>query len=271
VALAVLILLGFRYLVGGSQSPDYFLKQLDSDNAEIRWRGASDLAQILKRPESLALRADATFALDLADRLEAALNGLDDDEKSIAERIKNLPAADQERMWRKLAPQRHHAEYLAAALGDFVVPVGAPLLCRMALHDTNLDLKGNTLQRRKAVWALGNLGDNIRSFKTMPAEAQTRTLELLRKEAAGKMPRTGWARTALYYLDKKEPLSPKDVVEVDRVLAGCARAEDRFLRLQVALVLNFWDSSLVEPTLLQLAHDDGHGTLIADEERNDGR
>src|SRR4029077_1651163 len=66
VAFAVLILLGFRYLVGGSHSADYFLKQLDSGNADIRWRGASDLAQILKRPESLALRSDTKFALELA-------------------------------------------------------------------------------------------------------------------------------------------------------------------------------------------------------------
>src|SRR5206468_6954158 len=63
VAVAVLLLLGFRYLFGGTHTPEYFLKQLDSDNADIRWRGACDLAQILKRPESVDLRCDVGFAL----------------------------------------------------------------------------------------------------------------------------------------------------------------------------------------------------------------
>src|SRR5947209_5674261 len=75
VLVAVLLLLAFRYLVGGGYEPANFLKQLDNDNADIRWRGASDLAQVLKRPESMNLRSDAAFALELAQRLRA---GLDD-------------------------------------------------------------------------------------------------------------------------------------------------------------------------------------------------
>ena len=45
-------------------------------------------------------------------------------------------------------------------------------------------------------------------------------------------------------------------------LAQCARAEDRFLRAQVALVLNAWDGEQIEPTLLRLARDSGHGTVL---------
>src|SRR5262249_2836788 len=81
LAAALLILLGFRYLVGGPHSADYLLRQLDSSNADIRWRGASDLAQVLKRPESVVLRADAKFALDLAERLRAALDELNQAEQ----------------------------------------------------------------------------------------------------------------------------------------------------------------------------------------------
>ena len=33
--MAVLLLLTFRYLFGGSHTPDYFLRQLDSDNADV--------------------------------------------------------------------------------------------------------------------------------------------------------------------------------------------------------------------------------------------
>src|SRR5437870_3880260 len=62
VLVVVMVLMGLFYLTA-RQSPDYFLRQLDSDNDDIRWRGASDLALILKRPESGSLRwkADAHF------------------------------------------------------------------------------------------------------------------------------------------------------------------------------------------------------------------
>jgi hypothetical protein len=273
VALAVVILLGFRYLVGGSHTPDYFLNQLKSNNSDVRWRAASDLAQVLKRAESVSLRADAKFALDLADRLATALDELESEEKAVAERIKGLPAKEKERAWSKLTPQRDYAQYLAAALGDFVVPVGVPVLCRIALHTASPDEISNTLQRRKAVWALGNLGENRKGFKRLSTAEQTAILTLLKKEAKGTHPRAGWARTALYYLDEKDTAAGKDVVEVDLVLTQCAGAEDRFLRAQVALALGFWYSPRAESTLLQLAHDDGHGTLIGipEEEGNHGR
>jgi hypothetical protein len=297
VTLAVLVLLGFRYLVGGSHSADYFLRQLDSGNADIRWRGASDLAQVLKRPESVALRSDATFALDLAARLDAALDELERDEKNTGERIKDLPAKQKDAAWAKLTPQRDHVQYLAAALGDFVVPVGAPLLCRIALHDASPDVINNTLQRRKAVWALGNLGESRKGFKQLSAAEQAAILTTLEKEAkggalmqdrsapsddrpasgrlvpaAGGKRRAVWARTALYYLEGKDTPSA-GVVTVDDALARCARAEDRFLRVQVALVLGFWYNPRVEPILVELAHDDGHGTLIGvgEGEGNQGR
>src|SRR5439155_6921681 len=76
VVLAVLLLLAFRYTIGSGYTPESFLKQLDSDNADIRWRGASDLAQVLKRPESMELKTDAAFALELASRLQLAFNDL---------------------------------------------------------------------------------------------------------------------------------------------------------------------------------------------------
>src|SRR5947209_4816846 len=72
---AVAILLGFSWLAGGSRTPDQFLKNIDSANVDIRWRAASDLAQVLKRDEILA--ADPEFALRLAERLQRALDELD--------------------------------------------------------------------------------------------------------------------------------------------------------------------------------------------------
>jgi len=273
VAVAVLVLLGFRYLVGGSHTPDYFLHQLKSNNPDIRWRGASDLAQVLKRPESITLRSDAKFALDLADLLDTAFAELTRDEKAVSERIKDLPIKEKELAWAKLTPQRDHAQYLAAALGDCVVPVGVAVLCRIALYSDSPDLTNNTLQRRKAVWALGTLGENRKGFKQLAAPEQSAIRALLDQEARGKQPRATWARTALYYLGDTDKTPAKDVVEVDRVLARCAGADDRFLRAQVALVLGFWYSPRADAVLLELAHDDGHGTLIgvSEEGSNHGR
>ena len=45
VAVAVTILLGFSWLAGGSRSPDKLLESIQSENPDIRWRAANDLAR----------------------------------------------------------------------------------------------------------------------------------------------------------------------------------------------------------------------------------
>src|SRR5205823_2534277 len=71
VAGAVIVLLGFTWLSGGNRGAKAFLRDLDSGNPDIRWRTASDLAQVLKRDEKLA--ADPAFGLELAGLLKRAL------------------------------------------------------------------------------------------------------------------------------------------------------------------------------------------------------
>jgi hypothetical protein len=263
IVLGVVLLLMAVFYLTTWRTPEYYLQQLDSDNADIRWRGASDLAQILKRPESASLRwkADSHFALELAERLRGSLDELARSEKEIGDKVARLPAAEQDAAWRKIASLRNHVSYLASALGDFLVPVGLPLLAEMTLRADSPDVKGNTLQRRKALWSLANLGANTRGFAKLPSEKQAEVLQTLRAEAAGASPRAAWAGTALFYIDPTAPDSPA-VVHADQVLARCAEAADRYLREQVALALNFWDGPLAEPTLLKLAADDGHGTLL---------
>jgi hypothetical protein len=114
------------------------------------------------------------------------------------------------------------------------------------------------------VWALGNLGLNTRDFKKLPAEKQTAVLQYLTDEGSKNGPRAAWARNGLHYLGVPQA----GVVEADRTLAQAARADDRYLREQVALVLTFWDGELIEPTLLMLARDQGHGTLIRVQEND---
>jgi hypothetical protein len=274
VLVVVLVLMGLFYITS-RQSPEYFLRQLDSDNADIRWRGASDLAQILKRQGTGSLRwkADTHFSLELAQRLRTSLDELLETEKKtqaelarLAEKAAaaggSLSDGEKDAAWRKLAPLRHQVSFLASALGDLHVPAGVPLIAEICLHDNSPDLKGNTMQRRKALWSLANLGANTRAFSKLPSETQTDVLAELRDEALGANPRAAWARTALAYLEPQHA-RPEGVVRVDEVLARCAEAQDRYLREQVALAFNFWDGPLAEPTLLKLANDDGHGMLLS--------
>lgn len=263
VGVVLLVLMGLVYYWNSALSPEFFLRQLDSDNADIRWRAASDLAQILKRPESGSQKwkADPVFALELAQRLRRSLDELARAERETAEKVAKLTSVEQDVAWRKLAPQRNHVSFLASALGDFHAPVGIPLLAEICLNDASPDLKGNTMQRRKAMWSLFNLGANTRVFSKLAPDKRGEALDALRGEAAGAQPRAGWARTALFYLDPARPNSA-EVVHVDEVLTRCARAQDRYLREQVAVTFSFWDGPSAEPTLLMLSQDDGHGTLL---------
>lgn len=266
VLVVVLGLLGVFYWTKSGRSPAYFLEQLDSGNADVRWRGAADLAQILKRPEaeSLLWKADPRFALDLTERLRNALDELAKAEDETLRLSEGLTGHERDALWRRLSAQRHHVSYLAAALGDFHMPVGLPLLAEIALREKSPDAKANTLQRRKAVWALANLGANTAKFRELPPEKRAEIIDILKDECAeSNAPRAAAARTALYYLDRGVQSSKAngDVVKADEVLAKVANAQDRYLREQVTLALNFWNGPLVEPTLLRLAQDDGHGTL----------
>ena len=269
IFVVVLLFIGSTMLVKHEREPNHFLAQLDSDNPDIRWRGLSDLAQILKRNEPAALRwkADPKFALDLTERLDAAFKKTVEEEKTIAAEIAKSTEKNHDLAWRKLRDQRNYLSFLASALGEFHVPVGAPVLCTIAKYDASADLKGITLQRRKALWALMNMGESLRGFAKMSAEQQAAALTALKAEAAaGDTPRAGWARTALHYLDKGSDLA--GVVKVDETLVVCADADDRFLRELTAMAFSFWDGPKAEATLLKLANDTGRGTLIRVEEND---
>jgi hypothetical protein len=266
IFLIVLVLLGLSYVRKREREPEFFLQQLDSDNADIRWRGASDLAQILKRPEPATLRwkADPKFALDLADRLDKAFTELCEEEQRVGGQIAQSMDKDKELLWRKLRIQRDYVSFLASALGEFHVACGAPILCKIVEHEASPDLKGNTLQRRKALWSLMNLGENLKGFAKVPAEQQQQVIASLKEEAQAGTPRAIGAKTALHYLD---PTNASDgAIKVDETLAACANTPDRFLRELIAMSFSFWDGPQAESALLRLAQDRGQGTLIRVEE-----
>ncbi|MBM3995236.1 MAG: hypothetical protein FJ303_13945 [Planctomycetes bacterium] len=274
ILVLVILFLVSTYFVRREHDPAQFLQKLDSDNADIRWRGASDLAQILKRPEPATLRwkADPKFALDLAERLDLAFQRLLKEEAAIGAQVAQTTDADRKTLlWRPLRTDRDHISFLIAALGEFHAPVGVPILCKILDYDKSPDIKGNTMQRRKALWALVNMGENLRGFASMKTEQQQALIAGLKEEAdSAKEPRAGWARTALFYLDKAALPKGKanDIVKVDEHLVKAADAEDRFLRQLTAMAFNFWDGDKAEATLLKLVNDRGHGTLIRVEEND---
>src|SRR5262249_1515220 len=92
-----------------------------------------------------------------------------------------------------------------------------------------------------------------RGEKILSAEQKDTIVAQLKEEARGEGKRAAWAQQTLSYLDKAP--SPG----VAAVLARCAAADDPFLREQVATALYFSDGPEVEPTLLRLTRDDGHG------------
>ena len=257
VLLAVLLLMMFHNLFGGSQTPEQILRQLDSDNPDIRWRAASDLATSLERSESLSLRCDPRFAAELVSRLRRAVDEADTKKTSAKSSDKPAPEGDK---------QQTYVSFLTVAVARLNVPLAIPVLCDMVQAPDRTDDINFIRRRRQAILALTILGDNVQNFANLPDVHRTAILSSL-EQLAGKneSPQSDWARTALYYLDeprlKRISAGNDDVVHVDKALNRCSQADDPFARRMVAWSLRFWKGDLVEPTLKTLAHDDGHGKL----------
>jgi hypothetical protein len=258
VAGAVIVLLGFTWLAGGNRGPTAFLRDLQSGNPDIRWRTASDLAQVLKRDEKLA--ADPDFGLELADLLKRALAELERAEATPAAGTQSPEEIARER--KETLARRGYVQYLCASLGNLITPVGAPVLADLARKSPSRDPKTDALLRRQAVWALATLGDNLPRFGKLTPEQQAGVIEKLTEAAGGSKGDTaGWARRSLAYFNKSGSLGAIDG------LTACAAADDPFLRKQTAHALSFWfgtdeENQRAETALLALAHDDGHGKAI---------
>jgi hypothetical protein len=257
VAGAVSILLGFSWLAGGSRSPEQLLKNIDSANPDIRWRAANDLAQVLKRDDALA--ADVGFAQKISDRLARAAEELERAEKHFAD-ISDADARGRAEARKALVGQRNYVQYLEACLGNFSVPVGAPLLNDLAMKGRGSDEKLRYLVRRHAVWALANLGEGQKRFAKLSAEQKAEVRRRLEGEAAGSGESAAWAAAGLDWLDGKP-------IGVVAALAECGKDQrDIFLREQAAHALNFWEGAtpaekkLAEDTLLVLSRDVGAGS-----------
>src|SRR5437762_671726 len=111
VSAIVLLLLVFNWYLNGAHSPEQFLTNLDNTNPEVRWRAASDLAQILLRDDRLA--TDPHFALSVSERLRTALTAAAPAEKALAERLSKLTEEERQKEQREaLKDQRTYLVYL---------------------------------------------------------------------------------------------------------------------------------------------------------------
>jgi hypothetical protein len=251
VAGAITIIFGFTWLAGGHRTPDSFLDGLKSANPEVRWRAASDLAQVLLRDDTLA--ADPRFGLQLTAFLHQSAGDL----KTMT---KPAPGEDGRERDRFLL-QRNEVQYLAACVGNLAIPVGATVLSEMATQSFNADEKTDALLRRQAVWALATLGAGRTRWDKMPEPRKKDILAELDRLAVGADEQANWARSAA------EIIAGKSSAGVIAALAKCAANDDPFVRKQAALALAFWngtdaENKLAEDTLMRLTRDDGRGKSI---------
>ncbi len=258
VLVVVCLLLGGHWLFGGPQSPEQFLKKLDDSNAEIRWRAAADLSQVLPRDDQMA--ANASFALDLTERLQQAMRRTAPLEKALLERQRAPAPEATDPDLKTREDERKVLLFLSSSLGHFVVPVGAPLLRELATTPTDAAELGEIrARRRQAVLALWMLGDNVRKFAKLAPERQAQILDTLKEQSTAGGARGQWAEQAYFFLKDLQVGRDSPVLQVDRTLVECASDDDTFLRKQVASALTYWPGPRVEETLLRLLHDDGHG------------
>lgn len=245
---------------GETRSAEQFLRDLDNGNADVRWRAASDLGQVLLRDPKLA--SDTHFALKLGDRLQQALGASAAAEEAYAKRVGSLPPDEARKELQKLEPERSYVQYLMACMGNFMVPVGAPLLKEVALRADPLNAEPMGNRQFLAVWTLANLGKNLERFDTLSAERQDEVLKDL-ESALEQGDHATWCRAALDYLRDRRAGRPNSL-GVAQVLVACADSDDPTIREMAAAATNFWtgteaEDARVNKALLRLTADNGRG------------
>ena len=267
VALALAVVWGFGWLVGGSYSAEEFLKDFRNPNMEFRWRRASELAQILPRDKAMA--ADAKLALDLPELLRETLRENAQNERAWNEQSRGPGKSRPDKPAKELLEQRAFIQYLIPCLGYLALPTGVPILEELTLaKEDGADPDTIQVRRRAAVFALANLPGSLKHLDSLSLEEREKLVNALQTEGAkGSSERRQWAELAAEYIQARQAGQPH-ALGVDRAFAECVQSsrpspQDRLLREVVALALNLWEGSpdenrRMEETLLQLSYDDGH-------------
>src|SRR5262249_17146534 len=138
----------------------------------------------------------------------------------------------------------------------------APMLEEMAVQKSSLDPQALHGRRRQALWALANLGENLKRFDALSAERQEAIRSQL-ETAIESGDHADWAKNSLQCLKSRQEGRPT-VVGVDRVVEECANSDDPSLRELAAYVVNFWigtpaENARMEKALVRLSYDTGKG------------
>jgi hypothetical protein len=164
----------------------------------------------------------------------------------------------------KLEPERNYILFLTNALGNFLVPTGSAVLGRLVEEQPAIELQALTLRRRSAIWALANLGSNLRKFDQLPTLEQNLVLDQMKKldETTQGEPRK-WDQSALECLEKRKA-GQYTTMGVDRSLIKATEAEDPVVRYSAGYALGFWKGDAeqnrrIEDALVRLTHDNGRG------------
>ena len=249
----------FLRLTGGSvmRTPQSFLAELRSDNPDVRWRAAQDLAQVLLRDERLA--SDADFGLELTAELNKALEETTQAEQAVAEKLAKDAEANVAGEQKDLEARRTYIYYLTACTGNLCTPVAAPLLKQMALDGGGGPARVQATRRWRALWALANLGENLKRFDALSPDRQEAVITEFERQAAGEGERAPWAADAVAYLKGRREGRPTSL-GVEDVLVTCTTDKNPFLREIAVFALNFWDGGpAVDDALVVRLDDKGQG------------
>ena len=260
VAFLVIAWLVGGWLFGVSYSKEQFLTRLKDPNVEVRWRAAEQLAQVLLRDDALA--SDGEFAHQLALMLEKTRDDAAPAELAYASKVGGMKKEEAAAARRKLEPDRTFIAFLCATLGEFMVPVGVPMLKALASQREGVDPKIRALRRRQAVWALANLGQTLKRFDKLDDPKKEAVLEKL--HASSETDHADWLRDALRALQNRTK-GVGDEMGVGDVLIACSGdKDDPYLRELSAFAMNFWRgdaaaNARMGEALVRLTHDDGVG------------
>jgi hypothetical protein len=274
-----------------SKTAEQFLRDLDDTNEDVRYRAASDLAQVLPRKDRRAeeLARDVDLCLGLAKRLGATLENIAGPEQGYLNSRDDLKYEERVREEKKLDRDRNLITFLAASLGHVTVPVGVPLLGGMATKTEGMEANALAERRRRALFALATLGERLERYDALddddkddleeklaaaakkggqdlplPAdEKSARDVLAARWEKAKKGDAAACARLALDGLRARRAGKPT-TMGVTAVLAKTAKDEDLYVRQLTAFAANFWkgtpqEEKVLEDLLVDLANDDGRG------------
>src|SRR5262249_43927795 len=149
--------------------------------------------------------------------------------------------------------------FLSSSVGSLRTPVGVEPLKRMAMTGVGGPADVRATMRLRALWALANLGQNLKRFDGLTYERQQTILAGFEEQSSAEGERGRWARESATYL-KDRQAGHVSVLGVDEVLLYCMTNSNPFVRQVAVFATNFWPSGDdIEAALVARLDDKGEG------------